>query len=231
MRHWLERQANEPEPHGHSAEQLSPRDTPKSKKTVRIQLDLNGNSCDSEKGREKKKPAKEKRFFSQAEIRLHIPQRSSITVEDQMADSTETDKEDLTGTNGEGGQGAGGEKEATLQEGKVVERRKTDDAVVKRKDLSNVRDTSKTSSGSSSDGFIIWEEVEEVNKPQETVSPAVQFQERAIDVPEDFVPQPKYRINPNYQDSSKVSFRHITSLTRSALVFGARHYDIGYWPF
>ncbi|XP_071819608.1 connector enhancer of kinase suppressor of ras 2-like isoform X3 [Apostichopus japonicus] len=212
LRHWLERQAKESEPHGHSAEQLSPRETPKLKKTVRIQLDLNGNSTEKS---EKKKPDKGEWFYSETEISLKLPQKTTVAKEDDMAGNEETAKRDVE----EVGSDASPKRDSRRSRPERVssgsrkdvsnEKGESNATVVNRKDLTNVRDKSKTSSGSSSEGFIIWEEVEDEKPPSKTpspekVTPAVGYQERAIDVPEDFVAQPKYRINPSYQDTKVV---------------------------
>lgn len=224
MRHWLERQAKESEPHGHSAEQLSPRETPKLKKTVRIQLDLNGNS--TEKSEKKKKPDNREWFYSETEISLKLPQKTTVAKEDDMAGNEETAKRDVE----EVGSDASPKRDSRRSRPERVssgsrkdvsnEKGESNATVVNRKDLTNVRDKSKTSSGSSSEGFIIWEEVEDEKPPSKTpspekVTPAVGYQERAIDVPEDFVAKPKYRINPSYQDTKVGLVLGIPSCSRS----------------
>lgn len=160
VRQWLEKQDKVTASYNHSAEQLSPRETPRFKKTVRIQLDLNGNSCrDTEP--EKFEP-EEERFQSTAEISLEIPNK---TV---MAEPTKEEAEE--------------EKVQVM----IVKReeninRKTNDA--------------KTSSGSSSEGFVYWEE-EEVKPEKEEVQH--NYKETNVD-------EPRYqrsgsRVSPAYQD-------------------------------
>ncbi|KAJ8026763.1 CNK3/IPCEF1 fusion protein [Holothuria leucospilota] len=183
LRQWLEKQDKVKTSYNHSAEQLSPRETPRFKKTVRIQLDLNGNSChDTEP--EKVEPGEE-RFQSTAEISLEIPNK---TV---MAEPKK--------------------KEAEKEGAQVM--------IVKREENIN-RKTSdtKTSSGSSSEGFVYWEE-EEVKPEKEEVQH--KYKETNVD-------EPKYersgsRVSPAYQDSAVVRRPHKDKKKkRKKLVFTRR---------